>query len=104
MPRAAPKRAEAAVVVAAVRRPWPLLTAVVAIAMMSVRLVFHLTTLPVEWDASFGKALPILEQGDYLSKQDLPAIRQVLKAAALTYVAGALMDILRFWRWIRFLR
>lgn len=81
-----------------------LFVAVIAIAVMSIRLLFHLTTLPVEWDASFGKALPILEQGEYLAKSDLPAVRQVLKAAALTYVAGALLDLLRFWRWVRFLR
>lgn len=81
-----------------------LFVAVVAIGVLSIRLLFHLTTLPVEWDASFGKALPILEQGDYLAERDLPAVRQVLKAAALTYVAGALLDMLRFWRWIRFLR
>ncbi|WP_460234707.1 hypothetical protein [Aurantivibrio plasticivorans] len=28
----------------------------------------------------------------------------MLRAAALTYVATALADILAFWRWIRFLR
>lgn len=81
-----------------------LLVGVVGVGVMSCRLVFHLTTLPVEWDASFGKALPILEQGEYLHREDLPAIRQVLRAAALTYVAGALVDLLQFWRWIRFFR
>jgi Zn-dependent membrane protease YugP len=31
----------------------------------------------------------------------MPAIRQILKACALTYVAAALANIFRLWRWIR---
>lgn len=56
--------------------------------------IFRLMTLRVEYDASFAKALPILENG-YLPPEDIPAAREVLKAAALTYLAGALMAILR---------
>ena len=52
-----------------------------------IRIVVHVATLPVEFDASFGKALPVLEQGRYLSAADLPAARNVLRAAAWTYVA-----------------
>ncbi len=74
------------------------------IAFIAVRLVVHLVTLPVEWDASFNKALPILEQGDYLHPEDLPAAKQVLKAAALTYVSVALASLLDLARWIRILR
>jgi Zn-dependent membrane protease YugP len=54
----------------------------------------HLITLPVEWDASFGKALPILEKGGYLNDQDMKGARQILLAAALTYVAGSLASLL----------
>lgn len=74
------------------------------IALMAVRIIVHLVTLPVEYDASFNKALPILEEGGYLAEEDLPAARQVLKAAALTYVAGALVSLLDLARWIRILR
>lgn len=63
----------------------------------------HLVTLPVEWDASFGKALPIL-RGNYVDDTDLPAIERILKAAALTYVAASLMSILNVWRWFALLR
>ncbi len=63
----------------------------------------QLMNLPVEQDASFNKAMPILEEG-YLSSQDLPAARKVLKAAALTYVAGALASLLNLGRWIAVLR
>jgi Zn-dependent membrane protease YugP len=64
----------------------------------------HLITLPVEWDASFGKALPILEKGGYLNDQDMKGARQILLAAALTYVAGSLASLLSVWRWLRYLR
>lgn len=74
------------------------------VSLLAVRIIVHLVTLPVEYDASFNKALPILEQGGYLKPEDLPAVRQVLKAAALTYVAGALVSLLDLARWIRVLR
>ena len=63
----------------------------------------QMMNLPVENDASFNKAMPILEEG-YLSLQDLPAARKVLQAAALTYVAGALASLLNLGRWISILR
>ena len=59
--------------------------------------------LPEEYDASFGKALPILEEG-YLPVDLMPAARGVLKAAALTYVAGALANTLSIWRWLSVIR
>ncbi len=74
------------------------------VALLAVRIVVHLVTLPVEFDASFRRALPILEEGGYLSADELPAARSVLKAAALTYVAGAIMSLVNLARWIRILR
>ncbi len=71
---------------------------------MAAAALVHLVTLPVEWDASFGKALPILEQGEYISAEQRPAVQQVLKAAALTYVAASLASLLNLWRWLRVLR
>ncbi len=64
----------------------------------------HLLTLPVEWDASFRRALPLLEAGGYLSARDQRAARQILTAAAFTYVAGSLASLLNLWRWLRWLR
>src|SRR3954454_22452969 len=63
------------------------------VALLGVRVVVHAVTLPVEFDASFGKALPVLERGRYLSGNDLPAARSVLRAAAWTYVAAALVTL-----------
>jgi len=72
--------------------------------LMSISVVVHLFTLPVELDASFNRALPILDRGGYLPKADLPAARRILKACALTYVASSLASLLNLWAWIRFLR
>lgn len=63
----------------------------------------HLATLPVEWDASFRRALPLLEQG-YLSRAELAAARHILLACAFTYVAASLLSVLNVWRWLALLR
>jgi len=76
----------------------------VAAAGMLLGVLVQLVTLPVEWNASFSRALPILEAGNYLSEQDMPAARKILLAAALTYVAGALVSMLSFYRWVAVLR
>lgn len=74
------------------------------IATMASAVVVNLVTLPVEFDASFNRAMPILDQRGYLPRGDLPAARRILKACALTYVASSLVSLLNLWRWIRFLR
>ena len=64
------------------------------------RMMIHAVTLPIEFDASFSKALPILREGDYISHSNEKAVSHVLRAAALTYVSAALADILNLSRWI----
>ena len=81
-----------------------LVMAVVGLASMGSATLVHLVTLPVEIDASFGKALPILRQGGYVEAADEKAVRRVLRAAALTYVAGSLASLLSLARWLAFLR
>ncbi len=89
----------------AVVAPRLLLIGLVAVVIMGlVRVIAHLITLPVELDASFKRALPMLEKGQYLHSHDLRDARSVLKAAAFTYVASSLMGILNFFRLIRYLR
>lgn len=66
--------------------------------------LFHLITLPVELDASFGRALPVLRGGGYIPESAMPAARRILTAAAFTYLAASLASILNFYRWIIFLR
>lgn len=60
----------------------------------------YLIVLPEEWDASFNKAMPVLSEGEYVSEEQLPAVKRILSAAALTYAAGALASILQLWRWL----
>ena len=81
-----------------------LLLFVIAIGSMLISTIVHLVTLPVEWDASFGKALPLLKSGEYLNESELINAEKILKAAAFTYVAGSLASLLNLWRWIAILR
>jgi Zn-dependent membrane protease YugP len=74
-----------------------------AFLIMGFAVVMHILTLPVELDASFNKALPLLDRG-YLTKRQMPAARSILRAAAWTYVAASLASLLNFWRWLAVLR
>jgi Zn-dependent membrane protease YugP len=64
----------------------------------------HLVTLPTELDASFNRALPLLEKGNILKSVDLPHARRLLKAAALTYLSASLASLLNIARWWALLR
>ena len=64
------------------------------------RMMIHAVTLPIEFDASFSKALPLLREGKYISQSNEKAVSRILRAAALTYVSAALADILNLSRWI----
>ena len=86
------------------RAPSPALLSVLGgFLIMGFGVVVQLLTLPVELDASFRKALPMLEAG-YLETNQVPAARQILRAAAWTYVAASLASLLNFWRWMAILR
>jgi hypothetical protein len=56
--------------------------------------VHQIATLPVEFDASFNRALPLLKDGRFLKPRDLAAARQLLKAAAYTYIAALVRSLL----------
>ncbi len=60
----------------------------------------YLVVLPEELDASFNKALPILARGNYIQPHHEDAVRAVLTAAALTYFAAALANVLNIGRWL----
>ncbi len=93
----------APLVFAIIRSPAILVLEIVAaLAIMGTTVAVHALTLPTELDASFKRALPVLD--NYLSQDDIPAARSVLKAAAYTYVAAALVSLLDVMRWIRILR
>jgi uncharacterized protein len=90
-------------VFALVRSPVVLfLEIAVALGILASTIVIHIFTLPTEFDASFKKALPVLE--NYVPPEEMPGARSVLKAAAFTYVASALVSMLNVARWLRILR
>ncbi len=91
-------------VLATVAPPLATLSLLLALAGMLTNTLVHLATLPVEWDASFQRALPVLRDGHYLSPRDLRAARRILTACALTYAASSLASLLNIWRWLRILR
>lgn len=64
----------------------------------------HMLTLPTEFDASFGRALPLLAKLKILKEVDQPHARRLLKAAAMTYVSASLMSLLNIARWWAILR
>jgi Zn-dependent membrane protease YugP len=59
--------------------------------------LFHVVTLPVEFDAS-KRALVQLTQGGTLAPEEIGQAKKVLDAAALTYVAAAAMAALQLLR------
>ena len=66
--------------------------------------LIHFATLPTEFDASFGRALPMLDEHRILKSVDRSHARRLLRAAALTYVAASLMSLLNIARWWAILR
>lgn len=75
----------------------PLIT--LGIILFSFGMIFQLVTLPVEFNAS-ARALEIMKDSGWLVGDENRAAEKVLKAAALTYVAGAAASILTVLRLI----
>ncbi|NLW45269.1 MAG: zinc metallopeptidase [Syntrophomonadaceae bacterium] len=60
---------------------------------------FQLITLPVEFNAS-SRAVALLQSGGHITSQEVPMVKKVLGAAALTYVAAALVSFLNLVRFL----
>ena len=73
----------------------PLLT--LGIILFAASTVFALVTLPVEFNAS-NRAVAMLTEGGYVSREEERGVRKVLNAAALTYVAAAVTSLLSLLR------
>lgn len=65
----------------------------------SAAVLFQLVTLPVEFNAS-NRAIATLKNGMYLYEEEVPAVKKVLSAAAMTYVAAAAVSIANLLRFI----
>ena len=75
---------------------FPLLTDI-GILLFAGAVLFYLVTLPVEFNAS-NRSLKILKQNNVLSSDELKGVKKVLSAAAMTYVASALVAMANFLR------
>jgi Zn-dependent membrane protease YugP len=85
------------------RLSWPLLVVGLAIGvsglytagliMFLLVVLFHLVTLPMEIDASRRGLRMLQEYGIVESSDEVSAVRQVLSAAALTYLAALAMAV-----------
>lgn len=71
----------------------------IGILAFTMAVLFQIVTLPVEFNAS-SRAVKILEGSGMLSGQEAGAVKKVLSAAALTYVAGAASAVLQLLRLI----
>ncbi|MCW3491578.1 zinc metallopeptidase [Dethiobacter alkaliphilus] len=60
----------------------------VGIMLFAFAVLFHIVTLPVEFNAS-SRAVKLLESGGFIARDEVGGTRQVLSAAALTYLASA---------------
>ena len=69
----------------------------IGIAVFLFAVLFQAITLPVEFNAS-NRAIAILEGGGYLNSQELNGAKQVLRAAALTYVAALAVAFAQLFR------
>ena len=81
-----------------------LLTFLGGLAALGTGTAIHALTLPTEFDASFGRALPLLRKLGLLLPGDEAGARRILTAAALTYVAASLMSLLNIARWWAIIR
>jgi Zn-dependent membrane protease YugP len=67
------------------------------IILFGAALAFHVITLPVEFNAS-SRALEVLNRNGYLNPEEVRGAREVLNAAALTYVAATAVAALHLIR------
>jgi len=67
------------------------------VACFAFSVLFQLLTLPTEFNAS-NRALEAIENGGYLTREELGTAKSVLSAAALTYVAALTVALTQFLR------
>ena len=61
--------------------------------------LFHLVTLPVEYNAS-NRAVALLQSSGFISRSEAGQTKKVLNAAALTYLAAALAAVITLLRFL----
>src|SRR5260370_6506041 len=87
---------------ALLRHPGGFVIGLAAAVLMNLSaVVMHAITLPVEFDASFNRALVVLKHGKFIPEEEMGAARHILSAAAYTSVAAALIDLINLPRLVR---
>ena len=71
--------------------------ALIGLILLSGTLLFQLVTLPVEFDAS-NRAKKILRKEHAITDYELPKVSAMLNAAAMTYIASLLANLLEILR------
>ncbi|WP_165840150.1 zinc metallopeptidase [Motiliproteus coralliicola] len=74
-----------------------------AVVSMLTGALVHLIIIPLEWQASFEYALPLLVRSQQIKQQDRPAVKQLLAACALSPFAYALANLLDGRHWLKVL-
>ncbi len=69
----------------------PELVSAALIVAIGTLVLVRLLTVPTEWDASFGRGLPALEQAGLLPASERETIWWIMFAAATTYIGAALI-------------
>ncbi|QNU65601.1 zinc metallopeptidase [Ruminiclostridium herbifermentans] len=69
----------------------------IGLLMFAAAILFYLITLPVEFNAS-SRAIAALDSSGFLVGKELKSAKKVLNAAAMTYVASALVAVASFIR------
>jgi Zn-dependent membrane protease YugP len=92
-------------IVGITRLPWAgALMLLGGVLTLGSAVLIHVLTLPTEFDASFNRALPMLDEQAVLFQGDEVHARKLLQAAAMTYVSASLMSLLNIARWWAILR
>lgn len=79
--------------------PFSFIIVDIGILLFAFAVMFHVVTLPVEFNAS-KRAMQVLETNGVLTEQELPGAKKVLNAAAMTYVAAALSSVIQLFRFM----
>lgn len=73
--------------------------AIFAVALFGLTTLFHLVTLPVEFDASH-RAIKILDASGLATADEMTGVRKVLFAAGFTYLAATLVSAAELVYWL----
>ncbi|MBC9783272.1 peptidase [Heliobacillus mobilis] len=69
------------------------------IIFFSAAVLFQVITLPVEFNAS-NRAMQMLSHYNYVGRDEMGSVKKVLGAAALTYVASALVAVAELFKYV----